>query len=161
VRSPCAGRFFRWEVSKRGDCRSPIWSKNGHPAIRNEADLEDLPEEVRQEINFRFCRDDRDVLETAIVPEGGETSPTPDQSIQPSEQTTSEPYEQTESIVDEDDHTMVILLRTLLSFEGFEVAQLDDDENLEIIMDVVRREMPDAILLDVHLARSMASTCCA
>ena len=51
----------------------------------------------------------------------------------------------------EDDHTMVILLRTLLSFEGFEVAQLDDDENLEIIMDVVRREMPDAILLDVHL----------
>ena len=51
----------------------------------------------------------------------------------------------------EDDHTMLILLRTLLHFEGFEVAQLDDDENLDVIMDVVRQEMPDAILLDVHL----------
>jgi ATP-dependent Lon protease len=52
---------------------------------RNEADLEDLPEEVRQEINFVFVETIDDVLKTAIVPEGGEVSLTPDQS--PSTQT--------------------------------------------------------------------------
>jgi DNA-binding response OmpR family regulator len=51
----------------------------------------------------------------------------------------------------EDDQTMLILLRTLLSFEGYDVAQLENDDNLDVIMDAVRQEMPEAILLDVNL----------
>lgn len=51
----------------------------------------------------------------------------------------------------EDDYTMVSLLATLLRYEGFNVAQLENDENLEAIMDTVRRENPAAILMDINL----------
>jgi CheY-like chemotaxis protein len=48
----------------------------------------------------------------------------------------------------EDDPTMISLLKTLLKMEGFDVVALD------IYSDVpaaVQREMPDAVLMDVHL----------
>jgi CheY-like chemotaxis protein len=53
----------------------------------------------------------------------------------------------------EDDPTMVTLLTTLMRFEGYEAATLKDDEGLDLIMDDIRQEMPDVILLDVHLRR--------
>jgi DNA-binding response OmpR family regulator len=51
----------------------------------------------------------------------------------------------------EDDYTMLTLLRTLLNFEGFEVSHPDSDENVEVIVNAIRAEMPSAILLDVNL----------
>lgn len=51
----------------------------------------------------------------------------------------------------EDDSAMLLLLGKLLRFEGFDVAQLEDDEDLDRIISAVRREKPAAILLDVHL----------
>ena len=51
----------------------------------------------------------------------------------------------------EDDSTMVTLLRTLLRFEGYDVMQLDQVDNLPSIMNTIRAEKPDLILLDVHL----------
>ena len=51
----------------------------------------------------------------------------------------------------EDDSNMVTLLSTLLQFEGFLVAKLENDENLDIILESVRRKKPEIILLDVHL----------
>ena len=49
----------------------------------------------------------------------------------------------------EDDATMLSLLKTLLSLEGFEVVNVDFDS--EGVMEALRREMPDVLLLDVHL----------
>jgi len=48
----------------------------------------------------------------------------------------------------EDDPTMISLLKTLLKMEGFEVVTLDVDSDVPA---VVQREMPDTILMDVHL----------
>lgn len=48
----------------------------------------------------------------------------------------------------EDDVTMVSLLKTLLSLEGFEVVAADTDADIPA---VVHRERPDVLLLDVHL----------
>ena len=48
----------------------------------------------------------------------------------------------------EDDHTMVSLLKTLLKMEGFDVVALDVDTD---VPEAVRREQPDALLMDVHL----------
>jgi DNA-binding response OmpR family regulator len=48
----------------------------------------------------------------------------------------------------EDDQTMVSLLKTLLTMEGFEVLGLDIDDDVPA---VVRREKPDALFMDVHL----------
>ena len=48
----------------------------------------------------------------------------------------------------EDDITMLRLLKTLMQMEGFEVATLAQDED---ILQVVEREAPDALLMDVHL----------
>ena len=51
----------------------------------------------------------------------------------------------------EDDSTMVKLLGTLLTFEGYVIAPLENDDTLDSIMESVRREKPEIILLDVHL----------
>jgi DNA-binding response OmpR family regulator len=51
----------------------------------------------------------------------------------------------------EDDATMVMLLRTLLQFEGYEVADLGDDSTLQVILDHIQQEQPAVILMDVHL----------
>lgn len=48
----------------------------------------------------------------------------------------------------EDDETMVSLLKTLLTMEGFEVLGLDVNADVAA---AVRREKPDALFMDVHL----------
>ena len=53
----------------------------------------------------------------------------------------------------EDDHTMIDLLSTLFSLEGFEVTGLNDfDDTLKAI----RAASPDVVLLDVHLSPSLS-----
>ena len=49
----------------------------------------------------------------------------------------------------EDDDTMVGLLTTLLRMDGYEVRALDGDEDVAA---VVKRDSPDVLVLDVHLA---------
>jgi len=49
----------------------------------------------------------------------------------------------------EDDVTMITLLQTLLKMEGFEVVTLDADDD---VLEAVRREQPDVVLMDVHLS---------
>lgn len=51
----------------------------------------------------------------------------------------------------EDDETMLNLLRTLLEVEGFEVARMGGDGDVAEILRAVQQEMPDLVLLDVHL----------
>jgi DNA-binding response OmpR family regulator len=48
----------------------------------------------------------------------------------------------------EDDETMVGLLKTLLTMEGFDVLGLDVDADIPA---AVEREKPDALFMDVHL----------
>ena len=48
----------------------------------------------------------------------------------------------------EDDPTMISLLKTLLKMEGFDVVALDVYSDVPA---AVQREMPDAVLMDVHL----------
>ena len=51
----------------------------------------------------------------------------------------------------EDDATMNSLLSLLLQLEGFEVVQLGDENNLEDILDALRRAEPALALIDIHL----------
>ncbi len=48
----------------------------------------------------------------------------------------------------EDDATMISLLRTLLEIEGFAVVQFDPAQD---VLEQIRREHPDAVLLDVNI----------
>lgn len=48
----------------------------------------------------------------------------------------------------EDDSTMISLLKTLLKMEGFDVVMLDADADVPA---AVQQEMPDTVLMDVHL----------
>jgi DNA-binding response OmpR family regulator len=48
----------------------------------------------------------------------------------------------------EDDPTMLSLLRTLLTMEGFQAAMLGERED---VLDALHREAPDILLLDVNL----------
>ena len=48
----------------------------------------------------------------------------------------------------EDDLTMIALLKTLLGMEGYEVVALGIDDD---ILESVRRDPPDVLLMDVHL----------
>lgn len=50
----------------------------------------------------------------------------------------------------EDDATMVSLLKTLLTMEGYEVLGLDANAD---IPDAIQRERPDALFMDVHLGK--------
>ncbi|MGE5251514.1 MAG: response regulator [Bacteroidota bacterium] len=50
----------------------------------------------------------------------------------------------------EDDLTMVSLLKTLLTMEGFGVEAVDADADIPA---AVRLQRPDVLLLDVHLSR--------
>ena len=52
-------------------------------------------------------------------------------------------------MVAEDDQTMVTLLTTLLTMDGFDVIALDADEDVPA---AVERDCPDVLLLDVHLS---------
>ncbi len=49
----------------------------------------------------------------------------------------------------EDDLTMVNLLTTLLTMDGFDVVSLDADDDVPA---AVKRDDPDVLLLDVHLS---------
>lgn len=51
----------------------------------------------------------------------------------------------------DDDETMVDLLTTLLELEGYEVSIFNDTCN---IMDLIRTESPEIVLLDVHIKYS-------
>ena len=48
----------------------------------------------------------------------------------------------------EDDPTMITLLGTLLEMEGYEVVKV---QKFGSVLEDIAREMPDAILMDVHL----------
>lgn len=48
----------------------------------------------------------------------------------------------------EDDPTMLSLLETLLMIEGFEISKAEDFTN---VLEDIRINMPDVILMDVHL----------
>jgi DNA-binding response OmpR family regulator len=50
----------------------------------------------------------------------------------------------------EDDRTMLSLLSTLLGMEGFNVVVAGDD-SVEVVVQTVKAEKPDAALLDVNL----------
>lgn len=49
----------------------------------------------------------------------------------------------------DDDRTMVTLLRTLLELDGFNVVNASRGDR---VLPTARSEMPDVILMDVHLA---------
>ena len=49
----------------------------------------------------------------------------------------------------EDDLTMIALLKTLLGMEGYQVVALAVDDD---VLDSARRDPPDVLLMDVHLA---------
>ncbi len=49
----------------------------------------------------------------------------------------------------DDDHTMVSLLKTLLSLEGYTPVSLLDKKG--DLLENIRQEAPDVILLDLHL----------
>ncbi|MCZ7552927.1 MAG: hypothetical protein B6D39_05990 [Anaerolineae bacterium UTCFX2] len=51
----------------------------------------------------------------------------------------------------EDDLSMQALLQTYLQFEGFEVTLQNKEENLEEVIENIRRAAPDVVLLDVFL----------
>jgi DNA-binding response OmpR family regulator len=51
----------------------------------------------------------------------------------------------------EDDKTMLSLLGTLLKMEGFQIISLTTEKTVEDILSTLRREMPNAALVDVHL----------
>jgi DNA-binding response OmpR family regulator len=50
----------------------------------------------------------------------------------------------------EDDVTMLSLLKTLLEIEGYQVLQYQQNTDL---VATLRRDLPDTIILDVHLQR--------
>jgi DNA-binding response OmpR family regulator len=51
----------------------------------------------------------------------------------------------------EDDPTMLILLSTLLEMEGYQVVKLKHEETIDELLALLRREKPDAAMVDVHL----------
>lgn len=51
----------------------------------------------------------------------------------------------------EDDLTMLSLMSSLLEFEGFEVVKLDGNGRPESLMVTIRRQLPELVILDVHL----------
>ena len=55
----------------------------------------------------------------------------------------------TKVLLAEDDASMMYLLKTLLTLEGFEVVTLDIAED---VIRGARSEKPDVMLMDVHLA---------
>ena len=57
----------------------------------------------------------------------------------------------TKILLIEDDPTMRKLLETYLNFEGFEVSVSDGEDRLEMVIDQVKQEKPDVVLMDVYL----------
>lgn len=57
----------------------------------------------------------------------------------------------TKILLCEDDPTMSSLLTTLLEYEGYVVLSHEGCINFEGLLDIVRQENPDIMLIDVHL----------
>lgn len=57
----------------------------------------------------------------------------------------------TKIVLCEDDPTMSSLLTTLLEFEGYVVLGHEDCNDFDSILNIVRHENPDIVLIDVHL----------
>ena len=54
----------------------------------------------------------------------------------------------------EDDENMLEILRMFLDLEGFEVVQCNSNEdfkNIEEISGIIQKEMPNLLVMDVHL----------
>jgi DNA-binding response OmpR family regulator len=51
----------------------------------------------------------------------------------------------------DDDPTMILLLKTFLDFEGYDVLALGDGDRRDQILEVLRRELPAIALIDVNL----------
>jgi CheY-like chemotaxis protein len=51
----------------------------------------------------------------------------------------------------DDDPTMILLLKTFLGFEGYDVLTLGDGDQRDHILEVLRRESPDLALIDVNM----------
>lgn len=51
----------------------------------------------------------------------------------------------------EDERTMVMLIGTLLKFEGFETITANNHASLAEILEFIQQEQPAMILLDIHL----------
>jgi len=51
----------------------------------------------------------------------------------------------------EDDLTMLSLLSTLLTFEGYEVSVMDNEESIDQMLNSIQQENPSVVLLDVYL----------
>lgn len=60
----------------------------------------------------------------------------------------------TKILLVEDDRTMQTVLQTLLELEGYQVVTVPDRRSQAEIIDFIRDEKPDVILLDVHLYES-------
>ena len=58
----------------------------------------------------------------------------------------------------DDDFTMVALLKTLLGMEGYQVATLLDKSG--DILENIRREKPDVLLIDIFPGRPQWLGCC-
>lgn len=56
----------------------------------------------------------------------------------------------------EDDASMQAVLRTLLELEGFQVIQAPDLRTADDLLSTIRAELPDTILLDVHLKNNVS-----
>jgi len=54
----------------------------------------------------------------------------------------------------EDDKTMLSLLSTLLKMEGYQIVTLTTEQTVESLLATLRREKPDAALVDVHLQQA-------
>jgi DNA-binding response OmpR family regulator len=53
-------------------------------------------------------------------------------------------------LIDDDPH-MILLLKTFLGYEGYDVFSLGDGDQRAHILDVLRRELPALALIDVNL----------
>lgn len=51
----------------------------------------------------------------------------------------------------DDDPTMIMLLKTFLGYEGYDVVSLGDGDQRAHILDVLHRELPALALIDVNL----------
>jgi DNA-binding response OmpR family regulator len=51
----------------------------------------------------------------------------------------------------DDDPTMILLLKTFLGFEGYDVMTLGDGDPRDHILEILRRELPALALIDVNL----------
>jgi len=60
----------------------------------------------------------------------------------------------TKILLVEDDRTMQTVLQPLLELEGYQVVTVPDRKSQSEIIDFIRGEKPDVILLDVHLYES-------